>query len=284
MITQYRESLESIFKKKYNRDGIVLDDDEVVSYLNDSSIRKNNALKLLKKHKNANPNSLPVQDISSNLISISFNYDFAKYARIIDASTRELLVYNTSSPNTNIIVDKGYLGYKVFGGNIVIFDPRPNFVKKDGERSIFPTYNPIYSKTTKDDILEYIYTTEYPSDNIPPFPNFKIGEFVVDGAKYNPLFDKRNYRLNGSYNSNGDFVSMPLVDFSASFTESSILDRGGHGAFLLTSDIYNKGFQNVYGDEMVYKIKGSGFKFKKLTPELLDYNKTQGLNNITLGL
>ena len=82
-----------------------------------------------------------------------------------------------------------------------MFDPRPNIIYAKGDRPIFPGFDPIYNYKTKEELLEYVYTTVYPTKSIPSFPNFVVNGHVIDGEVYNPLYDYRNYRLFGDYSS-----------------------------------------------------------------------------------
>jgi hypothetical protein len=276
MVFQYRENLEYLFKENFLRKAYRPSNPE--KFAADSLKRKNRALKLLEKNKRENPNDLPAQKISSNLINLSYNIDSDKYARVLDSTTREMKVYSPADPNVYMIVTGGYLGVSVFGNHIVLFDPRPNFVIDPSQRSIFPGYEPIYSKTTKEELERYIYTTEYPANNIPVFPNFKVGEHVIDGAKYNPLYDKRNYRLNGQYRVDGVFSSSTMDEYSAGLIGSSLVDRQGQGKFILLTDVYNTGPQDVYGDGMIHKVVGSGLYFKAISDDVVEQNKANGID------
>ena len=278
MVFQYRENLEYLFKENYLLKGYRPDNPEL--FIEKGVDRRLRALKLLAKHKGTRPNELPVQEGSNNLISLSFSYDTKKFGRVIDEHTRELKVYTSSDSNVQMIINPGFLGVSPFGNNIVLYDPRPNFTINPSDRSLFPGYDPIYSKTTKQELLEHIYTTEYPSNNIPVFVNFKVGDFVIDGSKYNPMYDKRNYRLNGNYRPDGVFVSTPLSEYSHGLIKSAIIDRKGLGYFLLLTDAYNTGPQDVYYDGGTGKVIGSGLYFKKVTEDVVNANKDSGIDGI----
>jgi hypothetical protein len=276
MIFQYRENLEYLFKRNFLGSSYRPDDPD--KFAEDSLKRRTRAIKLLAKNKRISPNDLPVQNASSNLINLSYNIDTDRYDRVLDNTTREMKIYSAADPNLYMIVTSGFLGVSVFGNNIVLFDPRPNFVINPEDRSIFPGYEPIYSKTTKDELLEYVYTAEYPANRIPVFPNFKVGEFVVDGAKYNPIYDKRNYRLNGSYRSDGVFACTKMEEYSSGLIRSAIVDRQGQGKFLLLTDVYNAGPQDVYCDGTIHKVIGSGLYFKSIGEDVVEQNKATGID------
>jgi hypothetical protein len=276
MLFQYRENLEYLFKENFLRRPYRPDNPE--KFASDSLRRKERAISLLEKNQRVAPNDLPVQEVDSNLINLSYNIDNDKYERVLDATTREMKIYAPADPNLYMIVTGGFLGVSVFGNHIVLFDPRPNFVINPAERSIFPGYDPIYSKSTKQELLEYVYTAEYPANNIPVFPNFKVGNFVIDGAKYNPIYDKRNYRLNGSYRSDGVFNSDKMEEYSAGLIRSALVDRQGQGKFLLLTDVYNTGPQDLFQDGRIHKVIGSGLYFKSVTDDVLEQNKANGID------
>jgi hypothetical protein len=278
MATHYRESLEKLFGRSFLKSPLKIDDP--VKYIKDSLDRKNNAILKFERDRYQNPDNLPVQTVDSGLISLKYNYKTSSYESFMNQNTRELNIYQPSNPLYYMVVFDAFLGIRVFGNNVVVFDPRPNFVPKKGERAIYPGYDPIYSKTNYDDLVEYIYTTEYPSENIPTFPNFKIGECVVDGSKYNPMYDKRNFRLLGSYRDDGVFVASEMREYYPSLTNGSMIDRGGQGAYMLMTDVYNSGPQDVYGDGEIYKVIGSGLLFREIDPEVIQLNKTYGTEEV----
>jgi hypothetical protein len=279
MAVHYRDNLEKLFGKNYNNIPLEISDSNL--YIKESLDRKNKALLKLEKDMRQNPDSLPVQTVDGGLISLKYNYKTSAYVNIMNDITREINIFDPSKPLYYMVVFKGFLGVKVFGNNVVIFDPRPNFIPKIGERAIYPTYDPICSKTTYEDILQHIYTTEYSSENIPVFPNFKIGNYAIDGSKYNPMFDKRNFRLLGSYRDDGIFQASPMSDYFQSLTNGSMINRGGLGSFMLMTDNYNSGPQDIYGDGVLYKVIGSGLLFRKIDPEVISLNKEYGVDEVS---
>jgi hypothetical protein len=157
---------------------------------------------LLETDKTQSPDLLPVQNVSSNLLLVEPKQDDDYYGKIFDANGIELKMFNPLDVNSLLIRFNSFLGSPAMGSTVVWFDPRPNIVITPEERALYPGYDPIYSKTTKQEILEHIYSTVYPTERVPVFPNFKIGDFVVNGALYNPMYDIRNYRMPGIYTTN----------------------------------------------------------------------------------
>ena len=154
--------------------------------------------KVLDRDTRQNINDLPVETEGGDRILVDLARD-TKFNPLFESATSNELKLGAPPQNTFLVVGEAFLGQSIFKYNFAVFDPRPNVTTKRGDRPIFPGFEPISSYSTKEDLLEYIYTTVYPTKDVPSFPNFIVNGHVIDGEVYNPLFDFRNYRLFGAY-------------------------------------------------------------------------------------
>jgi hypothetical protein len=257
-----------IFGEDYTFKGLEFGSQEsYIEYENKIGLTREIGLENLKYDKKQQPEELPVQHIDDNLILLDIPRN-SSYEKLFDGEY--LKVFNPLEPNYSLITQDGFLGVKAFGHNVIIFDPRPNVKRLTSQRPIFPGFDPIYQRKTKDEILEHIYTTVYPTENVPSFPNFRIGDYVVNGEIYNPLYDSRNYRMNGYYDVDRStseqevFVTTPLSDISP---------RYAIGARLISRGRYYTIVQNLYASSglitgryrnKLLKVKPSTVKFDNI--------------------
>jgi len=223
---------------------------------------------------------LPVQLVSNNLIRLDLPRS-AKYSNYFENSSSEML-YLSSGGNakTRILPEEGFLGVKAFRHNLLVFDPRPGVTFTETTNPFFPTFNPIYNQKSYDQLLEYIYTAIYPTDIVPVFPNFRVGEFAINGALYNPLYDVRNYRTYGFYQSfTSDatnqqiFLSDPISLYISSIKIGRFINVGSE-YYQVTRDLNNSGLirTNITSEGVIQKVKPSGIMFKKVSQTLYDLN------------
>jgi len=222
---------------------------------------------------------LPVQLITNNILKLDFPRTSEENIYFDTTNTNEL--YSSKDGARTIVnTNEGFLGIKAFRHNLIAFDPRPPVTFSEETNPYFPTFNPIYNQKSFDDLLEYIYTAIYPSDNIPVFPNFTVGNFVIDGAKYNPLYDFRNFRTFGFYQSFNDdaineklFLSDPMSLYVPSIRVGRMVNIGDDH-YQVKRDFNNTGpiFTNITSDGTIQKVKPSGIIFKRVSEELYDLN------------
>jgi len=273
-------TLEQSFKEDFTFKGIELaSNSELFTYLDDiDRIRKIN-LDALDADKKRDYRSLPVQPISNNTIMLNIPFD-GKFNRLFENGTRYLRKTVMGDLTTLLIPHSGFLGVSAFKHNFVVFDPRPYVTTKEGERPLFPGYEPICSKKTYDEILEHVYSTVYPKNKVPAFPNFRIGDFAINGEIYNPLYDYRNFRLFGVYdfankNSKYDlFISEPLTSLDSRFVLGRYVKIGSN-YYKISTDYHNSGAKNtsVVG-EVIQKVKPVNTKFEKVSKTLYDLNSS----------
>ena len=153
---------------------------------------------ILKRDKRQDINKLPVEEVGGERILSSIDRNTV-FDAFFESASSEILKSGATENNAFLITGEAFLGQSIFRYNAVAFDANPATVVERGARPIFPGHDPIYGYSTKDDLLDYIYTTIYPKKTIPSFPNFVVNGFIIDGEVYNPLYDFRNYRLFGDY-------------------------------------------------------------------------------------
>lgn len=226
-----------------------------------------------------NINDLPVQLLANNVLRLDFprNSIFENYF----ASTSSDVLYssNGSLAKTRINPHPGFLSIKAFRHNLIAFDPNPGIVFTEETNPFFPTFNPIYNQKSFDQLLEYIYTAIYPTNIVPLFPNFRVGDFVINGALYNPLYDLRNYRTFGFYqsfvNDNNQqlFISDPISLYLPQIKIGRFINIGDN-YYQVKRDLNNTGtiFTNITSDGVVQKVKPSGIIFKPITESLYNLN------------
>jgi hypothetical protein len=271
--------LSTVFTQELFYNGL---DNESVDIL-EQQIDKINSLKTLgleklKAEQRTNPLELPVQPISDNLLKLDLSRE--SYESYFENNSSSYLKSSlVNNPNSFINTNEGFLTIKAFRHNVVIFDPRPEISFDVGKSNYFPTFEPIYNKKSLQELLEYIYTAVYPMDYVPPFPNFRVGDYVINGALYNPLYDYRNYRLDGFtriYNKDGRdekvFVSALLSTKISNFSVGKIMSYGGK-YFQIKKDFNNiAAINTTIIDGEVMKVIPSGILFKEVSQVLFDLN------------
>lgn len=272
-------NLESLYNKNYIFDSLPFTTDiQFINHINTiNDMKAERIIKLNTDIKNKDM-VLPVYNVDSGVIRFDLPKDEDIYSSIFDAEY--LKIFDPLNAISFLIKEKGFLGSRAMGSNIVIFDPRPNIVISSDERSLFPGYDPIYSKITEEELLEFIYTTVYPSQSIPVFPNFRIGDFVVNGTMYNPLFDIRNYRLSGIYTNDTQslsysdmFISKDPVSYST-FTVGSVMKITSNSELLddsyviVKNDVFNSTPERTtLNNGLIQRVTSSGLKFESISEE-----------------
>lgn len=248
----------------------------LIDYSNEIERIRNISINTLNADKKILGKSLPVQRVDDNLIMLNIPFS-SGYDTYFDSNKQELRMNVNDNMNTLIITTEGFLGVSAFKHNFVIFDPRPNVITAENERPLFPGYDPIYNKTSYEEILEHVYTTVYPSKKVPAFPNFRIGDFVINGEVYNPLFDYRNFRLFGKYdfgkNNNYDlFVSEPLTSLDSRFIIGRTINIGDK-YYKISTDKHNSGAKNVsILGGVTQKVKPVNTMFERISKTTYDLN------------
>jgi hypothetical protein len=271
-------TLETAFKEDFTYKGIdLVSDSELIVFNDDLDRIRNINLKALEEDRRRDYRDLPAQPISNNLIMLNIPFD-ERYNRLFEDGTRYLRKTVMGDLTSMIIPEDGFLGVSAFKHNFVVFDPRPYVTIVEGERPIFPGYDPIYNKKTYEEILEHIYTTVYPTNRVPAFPNFRIGDIAVNGEIYNPMYDYRNFRLFGSYDfadkKTGEdlFVSEPLTSLDSRFVLGRFVKLGSK-YYRITRDVHNSGAKNTstFG-EVVQKVLPVSTKFEEVSKTTYDFN------------
>ena len=267
-ITQYANNSQTLFGEDFTYAPLEYDtDEEFLEVKRIINVAKEEALKKLKFDILQRPGELPAHNLSEEKVNLVMDFDEPRYELLIDRETKELKMTDPMNLIYVLVTTPAFLGAKYFAYTFVIFDPRPNIILDPGERPIFPGHDPIGFRTTKKEINEYIYTTIYPSPNIPVFPNFKIGDVAIDGAQYNPLFDIRCYRLVGGYiylnkrSSENEIFESESLPISSIIVRSFVPDE----AYITKRDPYNSSPIQVstFGNR-IQSVIGSGVKFSRL--------------------
>lgn len=224
------------------------------------------------------PKELPAQAVSDNLIKLDLNRDaFESY---FENSSSPYLISSASNPIRAFInTNEGFLSIRALKHNLIAFDPRPEVDFTLDNTTYFPTFDPIYNRKSYRDILEYIYTAVYPTATVPVFPNFRIGDIAVNGALYNPLFDFRNYRSFGFYQT---FIKKGQIE--KIFVSDSITNYLGSvriGKIVKIQDKYYQVKRDLNNNSPIYttryngkprRVKPSDILFKEVTQEMFDLN------------
>lgn len=208
---------------------------------------------------------------TDNNLSLNVDYDYDRYTRYFSPSNdRKLKTTGEVSLNGNqfnrfLITDESFLGQELFGYQVVLFDPFLLVSPVEGVLPLFPDYDPIGNQTTLEGIIEYINRGDvyYTNENFIPFPNFTIGNFTIDGSKYNPLLDYRNYRIEGTYNTYfGKTTFKPTELDIFKLSQNSVFEMTSGSRHKVVNDGSNTGLVdkgNIVGiDVEVYR---SGRKF-----------------------
>lgn len=238
-------------------------------------------LKYLERDLKYNKNNLPVQNFEDNLILLDIPLP-SRYISLFEPDSTFLKLSTTKNYSAILILDEAFLGSSAFKYNFAIFDPRPNITIKQGDRPLYPGYDPIYYRTKKEDILKYIYTTSYPTKLVPAFPNFRIGDYVVNGALYNPMLDIRNYRMFGRYDLTNN--TKPYDIFKT--TDLSLYEQNFvRGRYFKLGDLYyyielnTKNYDNVIKVSLFKNkeqwVTPSRYLFKQVTKLEYDLNSTK---------
>jgi hypothetical protein len=271
-------TLEDTFKEDFTFKGVdLVSDSELVTFEDDLDRIRNINLDALEADRKRDFRDLPAQLIENDLIMLNIPFD-ERYDRLFEDGTRYLRKTVMGDLTTILVPEDGFLGVSAFKHNFVVFDPRPYITTQEGERPIFPGYDPIYNKKTYEEILEHIYTTVYPTNRVPAFPNFRIGDIAINGEIYNPMYDYRNFRLFGSYdftnkNSSQDiFISEPLTSLDSRFILGRYIKLGSE-YYRISRDVHNSGAKNTstFG-EVIQKVLPVSTKFEKVSKTVFDLN------------
>lgn len=224
---------------------------------------------------------------SDNKISLNVDYDSDRFSKYFSPSDDRVLkttyevAISGEQYNRFLVTDDSFLGQDVFGYQVVLFDPFLTVDPIEGELPLFPNYNPIGNLDTLDSIREYINSGDvhYTNENFIPFPNFKIGSVTIDGSRYNPLLDYRNYRVEGNYNTYFGETTFTPNDLDVyKLTQNSVFETIIGDRFKVVNDGSNTGLidkGNIAGiDVKVYK---SGRRFVLVTD--LFFNTFVSMNN-----
>jgi hypothetical protein len=212
-------SLPSIFKGSVDYTYTAINVDDIYKKFDIINEAKKTGLNYLERDLRYNKMNIPVTVYEEKkLVDVP-----SRYSNFFETDSRYLKVATNSFYNAFLNVDQAFLGSEAMMYNMISFDPRPNIIIAKDSRPLYPGYDPIYYKTKKEDILEHIYTTMYPTNKITEFPDFRIGDYIINGSLYNPMLDLRNYRLFGSYNKNSNFNTQYNVFQSKSI---SLIENG----------------------------------------------------------
>jgi hypothetical protein len=254
------------------------------SELRDNMNKINNIKQLgltrLKYDKLSKPNDLPAQPVSSNLIRLDLvrNSSFDIYFE--NSNSPYLYVSNGANTKSFINPNDGYLSILAFRHNLLSFDPNPGMNFSLEQNYFFPTFDPIGNKKSLQEILEYIYTAIYPIDNVPVFPNFRVGDVVINGSLYNPLYDYRNFRTFGVYQvfknntiNESVFISNPVSMYIQGLRIGKIV-KNADKYYQVKRDFNNTSpiFTSISSSGVIQKVIPSGIIFKRVTQELFDLN------------
>jgi hypothetical protein len=261
---------------RFNSDAQFIEHDALIEDMLEDSLNR------LESDKKQKPNSLPVQKVGSGLLILGQRDD--DYDLIFTPS-HELKMFDSLDPVSVLNKSTGFLGSSAFAQTFVWFDPRSNVVIAEEEKALYPGHDPIYSKTTKEELLEYIYSAVYPAIKIPVFPNFKVGNFIVNGSLYNPLFDIRNYRIPGIYASSqstlsdGDlFKTKDVFEYQKGIQVGLFLKISGgelsdDSYVILEKDLLNTIPQKTtVTNGLVDSVTPSGLVFRPITEDLYNLN------------
>jgi hypothetical protein len=176
------------------------------------------------------------QKINDSLFILSeevYQSTFARYFSSAEAWAYYLKTRLEGEGSVRFVIPYGgFLGVKAFGYSVIDFEPRLPVTPSTTSLPIFPGYKPIGNLQSLEEVIEYIRTAKvFNTFKIPLFPSFIVdtvqdGPVVVNGNLYNPLFDRRNYRLEGSYQTiNGESVLIPnsLSEYSIGMTVDSLI-------------------------------------------------------------
>lgn len=284
-------SLQTEYGKDVTLEGFRFNEIEFLDSMTKKEINKKFQLAKLEEDKKKFPAFLPVQDIKSKriLTNFSINNVFSNY---LNEDKTLKVQFVSGKYKSMVITTDGFLGQLAFKHHFVIFDPAPVFDAETldvSNRPKYPGYFPIVYNRTIEELLEYIYTTEYPSDDIPSFPNFIIRnvlvngtltDVVINGELYNPMYDYRNYFLLGSYNnstlkSSTDeelYVATDVPDIDSRFQRGRYFSYAGK-YYLIKLDTIND--NNTYVSLWKNKkqlVKMSTVRFKQVTQAEFDFN------------
>lgn len=270
-------SLNQIYDSDYTFEGKSFkSSSEFVDHINAIDRAYQIGIENLKYDRKQQPHDVAAQLVSSNLIKLDIPHD-SSYDAIFEDGTSYLKVNDPTKLKTVPVTTSGFLGVKAFKHNLVVFDPRPNVIRKPNQRPLFPGYDPIYQKRTLDEILQHIYTTVYPSDEIPAFPNFRIGDIAINGEIYNPLYDYRNYRLIGYYETSSKaneetFISLPMSSINKNYNQGAMFNINGR-TYRLITDVYTSGavITSIFGNT-IQKVRPSKLRFQRIDQTLYDLN------------
>ena len=212
---------------------------------------------------------------SENKISLNVPYDIDRYGRYFNPNDDRILKTTAEVSisgyqfNDFIVTEEKFLGQEIFGYQVVRFDPFLVSNPIEGELPLFPDFDPIGNYTTIDSIKNYINNGDvyYTNENFIPFPNFRIGNVTIDGSRYNPLLDFRNYRVVGSYYTYfGDTSFTPLELDIYKLTQNSVFELTNGERYKVVNDGSNTGLvdKGVIASINV-KAYRSGRKFVPIT-------------------
>jgi hypothetical protein len=234
--------------------------------------------------------ALPASLVSDNKIILDAAYDEERFGfAMLSGGDGALRQYSNTADISFLVTDDQFLGRTVFGNNIVIVELNPSYDISDTSLPIFPGFDPIGAQEGLDEILDYIYSVVYPPGvDVPVFPNFKVGDVAIDGTRYNPLFDIRNYRMLGTYSSKTDitgevtelvFNTNSLETWSSNFVAGNqIYNELADQYYRLKVDPYTISptlYTRINGID--YSIAGSGLKFIEEDSTLWDLNDAIGV-------
>ena len=188
--------------------------------------------------------------VSDNKILFDVAYDPERYSKYFSPIDNRILKTTTQTAisgeiyNYIVVTTETFLGQETLGYQVVLFDPHLVSDPVEGALPKYPGYDPIGNKTGIEEITAYINAgnVHYSNPNYTAFPNFKIGDVAIDGSKYNPLLDYRNYRVLGEYNTyfgTTIFQTTSLDDFN--LTQNSVFELENGERFKVVNDGTNVG-------------------------------------------
>ena len=213
--------------------------------------------------------------VSDNKILFNVDYDLERFSKYFSTVDNRLLKTTTqvalSGEQYNYIVttDDTFLGQETLGYQVALFDPFLVTDPVEGDLPKYPNYDPIGNKSGVDEITEYINAgnVHYTNPNFVAFPHFKIGNVAVDGSKYNPLLDYRNYRVVGEYNTyfgTTTFQTVSLDDYN--LTQNSAFETVNGERYKVVNDGTNVGSIDMGVIEGIeVEVSRSGIRFVPIT-------------------
>lgn len=228
---------------------------------------------------------------TDNKISLNVDYDTERYSKYFSPVDDRLLKTTAQTSisgdvlNHIVVTDEEFLGQENFGFQVLLFDPHLVSDPSPLDLPLYPSFDPIGNKNSLEEVREYIKSGNvfYTNENFIPFPNFKVGDVTIDGTKYNPLLDYRNYRVVGTYNTYFGTTTFTPSDLDTyKLSQNTAFELTNGNLYKVVNDGSNVGvvdYGSINGIDI--KIQKSGRKFVPTT-ELFWSNFIDTIGNVTI--